>query len=161
MTDEEISALHQSLGGRLCTFAMSIIGDFSAADDVIQEVFLALSRDRTISPQQPKLYLFRAVRNAALNWLRKESREAKKLRPEVMFRAPEGREAEKAALTEALSSLTPEQYQVAYLYLWGSFSVREIAEILDIPESTTASRLRHAMDAVRAKLTVNQEQIHE
>lgn len=53
---------------RLSRFAFYIVGSRDAADDVVQQVWVQLwERRTTLEPDQLTPYLFRAVRNRALN----------------------------------------------------------------------------------------------
>ena len=58
--------------GRLVMFARKFTGDLSAAQDLVQDAFLALwEKSETITiHDSPKAYLFQAVRNKALNYNR-------------------------------------------------------------------------------------------
>ena len=58
--------------GRLVLFARKFTGDLSAAQDLVQDAFLALwEKSETITiHDSPKAYLFQAVRNKALNYNR-------------------------------------------------------------------------------------------
>lgn len=58
--------------GRLVMFARKFTGDLSAAQDIVQDAFLALwEKSETITiHDSPKAYLFQAVRNKALNYNR-------------------------------------------------------------------------------------------
>jgi RNA polymerase sigma-70 factor (ECF subfamily) len=53
---------------RLTRFAFDIVGSDDSADDVVQQVFVELwERRASLNPAQLKPYLFRAVRNRALD----------------------------------------------------------------------------------------------
>ena len=56
------------------------------------------------------------------------------------------------ALSEALATLPVEQRAVAHLKLWEGLTFEAIAEMLDIPPNTAASRYRYAIDKLRERL---------
>ena len=63
----EIAALYERQGGALAAYACTFVNDFAAAEDVVHQVFLKLLGHETVIPDQPIAYLYRAVRNTALN----------------------------------------------------------------------------------------------
>lgn len=117
MKDEQIASLHSALGKELCTFAYRFLGDFSAADDILQEVFLSLRRHPELSLGEAKPYLYRSARNAALNWMRKEGKELRKVRPEQFIQGPADQVEARELLSAAFVDLPLEQYQAAYLFV--------------------------------------------
>ena len=67
--------------------------------------------------------------------------------------APEPDEpAFREALSEALGELPPEQRAVVHLKLWEDLTFEHIAELLDIPLNTAASRYRYGLDKLRERL---------
>ena len=58
----------------------------------------------------------------------------------------------RAALTEALAELPAEQRAVVHLKLWEQMTFAEIADALDIPANTAASRYRYGLDKLQALL---------
>ena len=64
---------------------------------------------------------------------------------------------EQAALLDALRRI-PVDLQIALeLYFWEDLTMREMAEVLDVPAGTAASRLRRAKEALHGRLTGNAE----
>jgi RNA polymerase sigma-70 factor (ECF subfamily) len=61
-------------------------------------------------------------------------------------------QAFRTALEAALGDLTPDQRSVVHLKLWGEFTFDEIAQILEIPLNTAASRYRYGLDKLRERL---------
>jgi RNA polymerase sigma-70 factor (ECF subfamily) len=99
-------------------------------------------------------YLFRAVRNATLNLMRREARERRKREARSaskrrIFAIPGEREEELRALNTAVLQLGPEQREVVILKVWGELTFREIGELLDLPMNTAASRYRYAVEKLR------------
>ncbi|MCX7886907.1 MAG: sigma-70 family RNA polymerase sigma factor [Verrucomicrobiae bacterium] len=61
---------------------------------------------------------------------------------------------DRARLVEAaLRELPEEQREVLILKLWGNLTFREIAETLQIPQNTAASRYRYALETLRRRVT--------
>lgn len=67
--------LFESYYGRLCAYTFTLTHNHAASEDIVQELFIRLWCDRyRISIQENiSAYLFRASRNAALNYIRGEA----------------------------------------------------------------------------------------
>ena len=77
-------------------------------------------------------------------------------RPGSAERGPERirqRNAAKEYLRKGLESIGPEHREILVLKELEGFRYAEIAQILDIPEGTVASRLYHARSALKVALT--------
>ena len=55
----------------------------------------------------------------------------------------------RAALADALAELPAEQRAVVHLKFWEGLTFEQIAEALDIPLNTAASRYRYGLDKLR------------
>jgi RNA polymerase sigma-70 factor (ECF subfamily) len=63
-------------------------------------------------------------------------------------------EDERAAqIEEALKTLPDYYKEVILLKIWGDLTFEEIAETLDIPMNTAASRYRYALEKLRRTIT--------
>jgi RNA polymerase sigma-70 factor (ECF subfamily) len=131
--------------------AYLVVHDAAAAEDVAQDAFLAaieaLDRFDRRRPFGP--WLHRIVVNRALDWARRET----------LRRGVDG-DGEIAAaavgpeigdeLMEALRELPPEQRAVVVLRHLLEYTPGEIAAMLEVPRGTVNSRLRRALDQLRA-----------
>ena len=63
------------------------------------------------------------------------------------------------SLSRAMAELPPEQRAVVHLKLWENLTFEQIAEALDIPPNTAASRYRYGLDKLRARLRPLYEEI--
>ena len=152
----DLDALFRHHWPRAYRAAYLVVHDAAAAEDIVQESFLAavrnLERFDRRRPFGP--WLHRIVVNRAIDWSR-----ARALRREVgdaplgIVAAPPPAEAEHAhALAEALAELTPEHRAVIVLRHLLHYTPGEIAELLDLPRGTVNSRLRRGLDALAARL---------
>ncbi|MDC1107344.1 sigma-70 family RNA polymerase sigma factor, partial [Prolixibacteraceae bacterium] len=57
----------------LCIYAKSIIGDNETAKDIVQDLFLSLSTNKSIEEDISRPYLFKAVKNRCVTHLRRKS----------------------------------------------------------------------------------------
>ena len=128
------------------------------AEDVVQDGFVRFWRARDRAADQVA-YLFACVRRAALDWLRgrrrRTAREERAARPEsaepLLLSGPE-RAERRQAIEVALARLPEEQRTALVLKVWGGLTFPQIAEALDIPANTAASRYRYALARLRELL---------
>jgi RNA polymerase sigma-70 factor (ECF subfamily) len=68
-------------------------------------------------------------------------------------------QAFRSALVQALDELPHEQRAVVHLKLWEGLTFGAVAEVLEIPLNTAASRYRYALDKLRERLRPLYEEI--
>jgi RNA polymerase sigma-70 factor, ECF subfamily len=116
---------------------------------VAQEAFVramsTLARFDTARPFAP--WLTRIAVNAALDELRRERR----LGPEEPT-AAEAAPEPAVAVVRAVARLAPERRLIVALHYWLDYPTPEIAELLDLPLGTVASRLSRALAELRLDL---------
>lgn len=72
LPDEALAALYDEHGARLYRYAVLILADPAAAEDVVQDAFCQLARIQRVNPAVVTLpYAIRVVRNACYTMLRK------------------------------------------------------------------------------------------
>jgi RNA polymerase sigma-70 factor (ECF subfamily) len=120
------------------------------AEDRIHEVFTAALATGT-QVENPRAYLFRAVRNH----LNRASRKAQTGLPGIVESDPDPGKGEE--INAALSALPGGQREVVVLRIWHGMSFREIGEALEIPKDTAASRWRYGLEKLRSLLEVTHE----
>jgi len=151
LREEEVQRFYQDHGSALLLYACSLLGRKHAAEDVLHQVFMKLLEQNTM-PGEPRPYLFRAVRNAALNVMRQESKDVDVTDIEPWFEAPQQDHAANLTLKAELVQISVEQRQVLVMHLWGGLSFEEIGKVLDIPANTSASRYRYAIQKLRERM---------
>ncbi len=148
----QIKSLYEKHGSALAAYVCCGGLDFPSAEDVVQQVFLKLLQAKVSMPQAPVPYLYRAVRNAALNYRRNSGCETSLPNDEQWLVVTDGRPDELLAVQGALRELPEEQRETVFLKIWGGMTLREIGELLEIPTNTAASRYRYALDKLRERL---------
>ena len=66
-----------------------------------------------------------------------------------------------APFSAALGELPAEQRAVVHLKLWEGLTFEQIAELLDLPLNTAASRYRYGLDKLRQRLRPLYDEINE
>jgi RNA polymerase sigma-70 factor (ECF subfamily) len=149
---EEIHRFYEHHGGALLVYARSFALDHSAAEDAVQLVFLKLLRGETVVPDNPLAYLYRAVRNTALNTQRISAREIS-LDEESTWFTHRGRNREaELALQKVLRELPEEQREVVLMRIWSGMTLEEVSAATGAPLNTVASRYRYALEKLRERL---------
>jgi RNA polymerase sigma factor (sigma-70 family) len=132
--------------------ARRVIGDPRAAEDVTQEVFVALwERPEAFDAGRGSLRTWLATlsHRRAVDYVRRE--EARRRRNEreaaQATSVPNVEESALALVTAervraAVDALPPDQRRAIELAYFGGETYREVAEVLGIPEGTAKSRLR-------------------
>lgn len=159
MDSEQLGRLIDRLGGALELYARQWC---DAPEDVVQEAFVKLAAQRR-APLRPEAWLFRAVRNGAINAgiasqrrKRHEAGAASKVSP--WFEANPSARGDVAvdpeAAQTALAALPLEQREIIVAHLWGGLSFEQIADLADTSASS-AHRLYHAgLTTLRERLGI-------
>ncbi len=155
LTFQEVQDLYQQHGPALLAYATSLLPDRGMAEDVLHQVFLGLLGKSEL-PEEARPYLFRAVRNRALN-ARRNSTRVTPLDDRQWLVKPQGMMEAGLEVERALRELPPEQREVVIMRIWGEMTLAEVARILDVPANTVASRYRYALEKLRTALKENIE----
>ncbi len=136
----------------LLAYALSLLQDRPAAEDVLHQVFMKLLQRDVAINGQPLHYLYRAVRNTAHNYRRDHSRECELAPDSQWLESPPGMEETGLALQSAMAALPDEQREIMILRVWGQMTFEEAAAALDISPNTAASRYRYALAKLKDQL---------
>ena len=153
---EAFDVLYARYEVRLFAYVRRFVHDRARAEDVFQEVFMTVLRDRTFDPERGRFapWLFTVARNRCRMAERSGSRESRAL--EALPRPAEASEpsyAEADQVRRAMEALPEGQRQLLLLKQVAELTYREIATVLGVAEGTIKSRLHAATAAFRAQLT--------
>jgi RNA polymerase sigma-70 factor (ECF subfamily) len=149
---EDVRGLYDRHGPALVAYACSFLMDAAAAEDAVHQVFLRLLSAEIEMPDVPVAYVYRAVRNAALNVRRSRQRDAPLDSNSSIFQRRDGNREAALALQRALAELPDEQREVVVMRVWSGMTLDEVAAASAAPLSTVASRYRYALEKLRKKL---------
>lgn len=152
LTYKDVQALYQQNGPALLAYGITLLGNRAAAEDVLHHVFLKLLGKGQL-PDDPRPYLFKAVRNSSFNTMRAGRRFTEIGEQEWLVKPAEKVEAA-LEIEQAMRQLPPEQREVVAMRIWGEMTLEEIATVLDVPANTVASRYRYALSKLREILKV-------
>ena len=139
---------------RLLLYAASLLSDRAAAEDVLQNVFVRLiAAGPPAEIESDRGYLFRAVRNEALNALR--SRRLARSVSTPFFAAPDDPldAAEKADFGRraeaALRGIPAEEREAVVLKIWSDLSFPDAAAVTGVSEKTFEHRYYRGLAALK------------
>ena len=151
----QLAGWFEAYGPRLVLYARQWVEE-QAAQDAVQETFARLMAQGR-PPERPLAWLFRSVRNAALELVRKGRRRqrgleefARSSRP--LFEADPADLLDAATGQQALDGLDEDRREVVVLKVWGGLALREIAAITGRPISTLSHQYRSALDDIRKRM---------
>lgn len=146
----------------LCVFALKYIDSFDLAEDLVQGVFIQFWEKRSVKQLHGSLksYLFTAVKNNALNYIRQN----KKFRIEELddefdllmeeSSDKEDLELKKQKLYKELESLPPQSRKVFEAIIFDDKRYKEVAEELDISVNTVKTHYSRALKQLRSSLDI-------
>ncbi len=166
--EPELKRLYDEHAQPLYAFLLNFTRDESDTRDLLQEIFVKLARNPELLDgiRDERAFLIRLAHNAAIDLIRRRgTRERTKenvaAEPVSPFAAAKDPDAQmfRAELAGALAELPPDQRAVVHLKLWEGLTFEQIADVLDIPQNTAASRYRYGLDKLRARLRPLYEEI--
>jgi RNA polymerase sigma-70 factor (ECF subfamily) len=148
-----IEVLYGRYQVRLFRFLVRLVRNEAVAEELTNETFLEIWRtaERFESRSSPSTWMFAIARNKALSLLRKRSEaeldddaamliEDDSDTPEVA-----AQKGDKAALIRAcLARLSTNHREVVELVYYHDKSIKEVSDIVGIPENTVKTRMFHA-----------------
>jgi RNA polymerase sigma-70 factor (ECF subfamily) len=142
---------------RLLLYATTVLSDRSAAEDVLQNVFVRLMASPPEDIDSESGYLFRAVRNEALNSIRSRRLAARAFSPLFDDVAEDPRESVELKergkqVEQVLLRLSSEEREAVVLKIWGDLSMPEAAAVAGVSEKTFEHRYYRGLAALKEKL---------
>ncbi len=145
---------HQSM---VCSLCWHFLHERDLAEEVAQEVFLALYRhmDEIQSPAHATFWLRKVAAQRAIDEARKRSRRpqvALEVVPEPAASAREGDPLLGEVLRRLVAALPETPRMVTILRYQEDLDPSEISELLDMPVATVKSHLQRSLALLREKL---------
>jgi RNA polymerase sigma-70 factor (ECF subfamily) len=149
--DPDLERLYDDHAGPLYGFVLNLTRNEADTRDVLQSLFLKLARqpDRVRHAKDPRAFLIRMAHNAAIDLMRRAAtrnrrhEDAAADQPQLFEPSQDPEHVSfRKNLEDALRELPPDQRAVVHLKLWENLTFEAIAETLDIPLNTAASRFR-------------------
>ena len=158
-----VEALYDKYGRLAYSLAYRILNERTAAEDVVQEAFLAMWRNaRTFNAARGNLrnWLLSIVHNRAIDRVRGSTRIRKESQIETMERLIEVPDAwetvsahlERKQILEGFALLPDAQRRTLELSYFGGYTHMEIAGEMGVPLGTVKGRMRMGLEKMRTFL---------
>ena len=156
-TTARFDALYRATATDVFAYAMTLLRDRAAAEDVTAQTFeRAYRRQSTFDARRgtQRAWLFGIARHAALDELRRRRRTAALLADPEDPTAPVPEDGEEAAVRRAtvraaLASLDARERELIALKFHAGLSNGEIAKVLGISDANAGTRLHRAVTRLR------------
>lgn len=166
MPDAQILSLYRNYQGELVSYAGSIVGDSDRAEDITQDAYLrfsaAMAEERRDNPVG---YLYRIVRNLALDYCRRRQFERTLFSHNVDDLADVLPEERSTPEQQAIARYELEQLQAAMdelpertrlaveMHRLGGYKLREIAEHMNISISMAQHLVKEGIKHCQCRLS--------
>jgi RNA polymerase sigma-70 factor, ECF subfamily len=160
VADEQLAAIYEQYRRSLLALALSITRCPARAEDAVHEAFARLCRGHQGVVGDRVAYVFSAVRNAAINQVRRAPRETESaddrkilfdLHPADPRQQVIDRERQ-LLVSGAVEQLSGELREVVILRIYGNLRFAHIAQIVNAPPATVATRYRRALERLKTRL---------
>ena len=148
---------------RLCAFVFNLTQNYSASEDVVQELFIRLwtNRQRLEINENISGYLYRASKNAALNYLRAEKNRQKSIQnmPVAERQSDEGLMEEiefSAALNQCIGQLPERSRDVFMKSRFDGLKQQEIADQFGTSVKTIKNQIWKSLQFLKACLELHE-----
>lgn len=151
---EKLEELMNTYSKKIFNFFYYSIGDKEEAKDLVQEVFLKVYRGlpRFKGESSPYTWLYRIAINTLRTYLRKQKFKRffsfEKI-PEEIHPGYDPPSRPHLILYEVLKKMPIDFKEVILLYYYEEYGIKEISEILGIPEGTVKSRLFRGREFIK------------
>jgi len=148
--------------GKLCAYANQIVSDFDASEEIVQEMFFQLWQKSSflIIETSLKSYLFRAVHNSCLNYI-KHNKIKQAYSSQIIQTNSNSSDSQYSmdesdelldAIGKAVDKLPPERKKVFMMIRYEERKYQEVADILGISVKTVENQMGKAMQFLREAL---------
>lgn len=160
--EDNIKEIHKKYSDMLYRIAFSYVGNKSDAEDALQEVFIRFLKKKPVfeNEDHERAWLIRVLVNICKDMLksawnnRTVGIDGISERDRQALVLPYGIQDETIWIVMSLQ----EKYRLPlYLFYYEGYSIGEIAEILDMPESTVKTHLRRGREEVKKQLSEHKD----
>ncbi len=150
----DISTLFEDYYSPLCNYVARLIRDETAAEDVVQELYISLWQKNNLSEvNQIQAYLLRAARFRAIDNLRKvEKRVVGQDLADELMHIPDDQEHNneeiEALFAFTMAKLPPKTREVFMLSRIEGYSYKEIAERQNVSIKTIENQISNALKII-------------
>jgi RNA polymerase sigma-70 factor (ECF subfamily) len=168
-SDDALAAFYDRHYRAGFALAMRVVGDPSAAEEVLQEAFLSVWRRASTFRGEagtPRNWFLGIVHHRAIDRIRALRRTPPRVPLDGSFTVGDSEGVlpqvaallERSEIREAVDALPGDQREAIDLAYFGGFTCREIAERTGAPVGTVKSRMRLGLNRLRAALSARRDE---
>jgi len=151
-----LQEIYRDCRQQLLTCALAITRCHDRAEEAIQEAFYRLFRLNK-KPRHLKAYVFRTVRNAAIDQVRRNPPPADEVHEFIFDPGANPRETAaanefKRRVTEAMLTISTDERETIVEHVYGGLTFREIAQVRQAPLGTVTAWYHRGLKKLRARL---------
>lgn len=147
---------YDAFADKLYRFLRYRLGTHEAANEVLQETFLRMIKHQRRLKKAKNLesYVFQIARNEANRWLGRKKPTVSLGDQPIVDETPDTTQRIETAeqMDLALARLDDLSREIIQLKVYGELTFKSIAETLNLPPGTVATRYRRAIDRLRGIL---------
>ncbi|WP_341302779.1 sigma-70 family RNA polymerase sigma factor [Lysinibacillus sp. FSL H8-0500] len=156
----ELERIMEQHTERLIRLAFYYVRDLQSAEDIVQDVFIKFYDNQQNYEERGELkaYLSKLVVNRSKDYLRRWSYRKIQVQQKIFAKQAIIRrdmlvqQDEQTLIENAILALPLKQREVISHFYFEEMAVVDIAELLNIPESTVKTRLRRGRELLKPKL---------
>ena len=144
---EHIQVFYREQRQSLFSYALAKVGSREWAEDVLHTVFAELLKQERL-PEDLRPYVYRSIRNRAVDVLRKRTRQSEW---ESMFEpSPNIPSTEtRILIEESLQTLSPDERETIIMKSYTGLTFEEIAQVRSVSINTASSWYRRGLQKMR------------
>ncbi|WP_173003116.1 RNA polymerase sigma-70 factor [Chitinophaga sp. SYP-B3965] len=160
---KSFKCLMNEFGPSLHYFANSITDNLQEAEEIVSDVFIKIwqQRENLPPPDNIKFYLFKAVKNTALNYLKSKGRRAANLAAWELQVNIHGQNPEEILISKedvtsirsVIDQLPPRCRQIFILVKEDGLTYEQVAHLLDISKATVNVQMTLAIKKIWGALS--------
>ena len=160
--EKELKELMNKYYSQLCVVSVQYTDSLEIAEDIVQDVFLRFWEDNKLLfvETNPKAYLFRSVRNASIDYIRKNNyrvftdiEEANLISEEEISEEELSLQYER--LYRIIGQLSPQERTVLNAIVVENKRYKEVAEEMNISVNTVKTYFARALRTLRKELPLS------
>ena len=145
---EELRRFYEANRRELYTYSLALTRNREAAEDAIHNAFQRLLR-RGSAPADLRPYVFRCVRNAAIDNLRQDKRREDSIFDLSNDTGQQSARGLGAELQQLLTQLSEDEHETIVLKVFDGMTLQEIADLRDASINTVGSWYRRGIEKLK------------
>lgn len=154
LQNREFRRIYEEYAQKVYTFILWLTHNRSAADDILQEVFIKIWKVESIPapPEERMCWLYRVARNACLDHFRKCSRFSRLRRAYGEENYDPNYHGETPFDWKIVDDLPETERSILYFHLRDGYTYKEIGVMLELTENNVRIKAFRALKGLREKL---------